>query len=170
MTASLPCPQPPPAIITQDLLMTSEASYATDSDQHVRLIIGHLYEAESLNARVREVQTQLDGLLTECAEAGWDGYEALPINKESYTLANEFLKKYPRNWAMPEVTVDPDGEVSFEWYRKPDLLFSVSVGATGKLSFAGIFGDDNGIHDTAKFEDSIPETVLQNIRQLYTKK
>jgi hypothetical protein len=45
------------------------------------------------------------------------------------------------NWLpTPEVDIDPDGEISFEWYQSPDKLLSISIGQDGRLAYAGRLG------------------------------
>jgi len=70
----------------------------------------------------------------------WDGYGARPANLDSVRYAGSFLTLLPANYATPEVGVDPDGDVSLEWYASPERLFSISVSPRGELHYAGRFG------------------------------
>ncbi len=62
----------------------------------------------------------------------------------------------------PTVSLDEDGEVSFEWYDNglpSHRVFSVSVG-DGVFSYAGM-----GVHGSAPF-DGIPCAVAEKIRSV----
>ena len=70
----------------------------------------------------------------------WDGYGARAIDELSYQKAVRFALSLPSSIPTPEVHVDPDGEVTFEWYEGPRRVFSVSIGSNYELSYAGLFG------------------------------
>ena len=61
--------------------------------------------------------------------------------------------------------MDPDGEIEFEWFRGPRWLFTVSVGRTGALSYAGLFGR-NKTHGVEQLVEGLPEAIAQNLRRL----
>jgi hypothetical protein len=107
----------------------------------------------------------LDTAFCEACQPGWDGYEAAPACYDSYLKAKKLIKALPANIPAPEVAVDPDGEISLEWFRTPSRAFSVSIGSEDSLTYAGIFGSARarGI-ETLNFE--IPRVVLDNLRRL----
>jgi hypothetical protein len=157
-------PSSPPGIIS---LVT--VSNVEENDRVIRQNAEELFGSESLSGNVRRLQSDLAKLAADCAEEGWDGYGALPLSLDSYQHAERFLCKYPRNWPMPHLTADPDGEVSFGWDRgSPQRSFSFSIGPQGRMSFVGILGSEE-IHGKAIFGDSIPEVILGPIRTLYRK-
>lgn len=41
------------------------------------------------------------------------------INIDSVNRARQFIKALPIAIPFPEIAVDPDGEISFEWYHSP---------------------------------------------------
>jgi hypothetical protein len=89
----------------------------------------------------RHKPNALDALHAAFAEScapGWDGYAAASASCESYLRAKRFIKALPANFLAPEVAVDPDGEVSLEWYCPTGRVFSVSIGANDGLTYAGI--------------------------------
>lgn len=107
---------------------------------------------------------------TACAEAAtpdWDGQGAKPVLEQTYRLASRFLAILPRNVPHPDVSIDPDGEVSMTWRRATKQFFSVSVGPNGRLSFAGIFGESN-FHGTEYFLDEIPATVKAALIRVFS--
>jgi hypothetical protein len=93
-----------------------------------------------------QVVDDLNGLFVECSEHDWDGYGALPVQKESFLMALSFNELLPENVPCPGVSVDPDGDVVFEW-ADWDMLtdgmdcVSISMGSDGILYYAAIEND-----------------------------
>ncbi|KLD62498.1 hypothetical protein [Dyella japonica] len=104
---------------------------------------------------------ELDALQDEVRSGITDNVE-----QETVGVGRLFLLALP-NWVpTPEVAVDPDGEISFDWFGKRGKNFSVSIRFDGRLSFAGQFGPKVSLHGTEEFVDSIPKSVLSAIAQL----
>lgn len=117
----------------------------------------------------RAKQDGLDNLYATFAEScqdGWDGYDASAASYESYQRAKRFIEALPTSFPIPEVALDPDGEVSLEWYGQPGRVFSVSIGANDELAYAGRFSPTRKTHGTELFTDQIPKVILDNIRRL----
>ncbi len=70
---------------------------------------------------------------------------------------------------LPGVSIDPDGEVSLEWYREPRRVFSVSVGANGELNYAGLFGGSrvHGVEIHTIEGEEIPSAIRAGIQRVY---
>ncbi len=104
---------------------------------------------------------------------GWDGHGALSIAEPTYNNAVHFVKSLAANEfiPMPDVTADPDGEVSFEWYRDKNWSFSVSLNYGCGISYAGIFGESkvSGTEVLDRVGLVIPASILQHIYRVYEK-
>jgi len=57
------------------------------------------------------------------------GYHATGIDPKTSEAASAFLLQLPANIPVPEITADPDGEISFEWYKERYRTFLISMGA-----------------------------------------
>jgi len=80
--------------------------------------------------------------------------------------AQLFLLALPSWTPPPEVAVDPDGEIAFDWFGSRGKNFSVSIGIDGLLSFAGQFGPRVSMHGKDEFIDSVPHRILEAIAAL----
>lgn len=60
----------------------------------------------------------------------------------SLLLAREFLGQLPIDATPPEVEIEEDGLVAFDWDIAPRATFTVTVLADGTLRYAGLFGFD----------------------------
>ena len=96
----------------------------------------------------------------------WDGYGAKSISTDSYQNAIRFALSLPSNIPIPEIYVDPDGEITFEWYEGRRQVFSVSVGGRSDLSYAGLYGASK-TYGVEYIYDGLPEVILSNIYRLY---
>lgn len=104
-------------------------------------------------------------VLEECSVDNWDGYGAKSISLDSYRNAQLFAMTLPTTIPLPEVSVDPDGEVSFEWYRGPRMVFSLSISAHNEINYAGLFGH-NKVNGKEYFYDEIPKAIFDNLDRL----
>jgi hypothetical protein len=78
-------------------------------------------------------------------------------------IAIAFIAALPADMAPPEVSIDPDGEVAFDWCLD-DAMLSVSLGPTGRLTYA--WDIENGPKsDSAHFVGQIPKTLAEAIRR-----
>ena len=116
----------------------------------------------------RETRQSLAKTTEECSVENWDGYGAKAIDSSSYVNAIYFSQLLPVDIPIPEIYVDPDGEVTFEWYTGPRQVFSVSMGSKNELIYAGLFGA-NKTHGTEYLDDELPEMILDNIRRVFSR-
>jgi hypothetical protein len=108
----------------------------------------------------------LEAACSEAAEADWDGYGARRVDYVTYYVAKRFLEALPHTPLDPDIAIDPDGEVSMTWRKAADQLFSVSIGGTGRLSYAGIFGAVNA-YGTEYFNEQVPPSIQAGLARLF---
>jgi hypothetical protein len=115
------------------------------------------------------LMSELWGLAQSHADAGWDGGEALPVDRHAIALAVAFVRALPDDGEMPEVAVDPDGAVSLDWMPSRHRMLSVSfAGNSDRLAYAWIDGTDRG-SAVARFDRStVPMRLLQAIPAVTT--
>jgi len=107
--------------------------------------------------------SQIVSLAKECAETGWDGDEAAPINQAVIHTAVKFIRALPNDVPLPEFAPEPDGSISLDWIRSRNRLFSLSVGSTNRLAYAWLDGSDRG-HGVAQFAgERIPPRIIEGI-------
>jgi hypothetical protein len=96
----------------------------------------------------------------------WDHYGAVPATDATAQVAYRFLSALPSTLPSPNIGLDPDGEVSFDWLAGKGRVFSVSIGESGRLSYAGMFGPGKTAHGSEPFDDAIPNAVIACVRRL----
>lgn len=103
--------------------------------------------------------------LTESTEDDWDGYGAKGIDAPTCLNALAFLLLLPSTLPTPEISAQPNGAIAFEWLRERRQMFSVSIGRTNRMAYAGLFGNST-VYGAEYFVDQIPQVVFQNIERL----
>lgn len=147
-------------------LQSDWADRAMSSDaQELRGLLKLVGTADTSLAS-RKKRWELENVCSEASEPNWDGYGAPPVSYLTYSVAKAFLETLPHIPIDPDIAIDPDGEVSFAWHKAPRQLFTVSVGRTGRLSYAGIFGDVN-TYGTEYFNDQVPSPITTGLARLF---
>ena len=92
------------------------------------------------NVTVKDIFLELEKIFEECSSKNWDGDRAKPISKEVLQNARTFLESFPSGVEQPQIAAEPDGAISFEWYRSPEKVISVSVNPRGEVYYAAMIG------------------------------
>lgn len=97
--------------------------------------------------------------------SGVDTEDSVPVKGETAGKAIAFVMLLPRALPIPEVAPDTDGEIAFDWIGKSGKMFSVSIGADGRISYAGRFGDKSKTHGTEQLSEILPREILLGIEK-----
>jgi hypothetical protein len=124
-----------------------------------------LWSSVSLGYSRDACRNQLIDAWQEAARTGWDGYDAEPVHTAAVINAYAFIDAFPSNIPLPEVAVDPDGEISFDWFSAPRRQFSISIGPNNVLSYAGLFGADK-VSGSERFQGTVPKTFVDYITRV----
>ena len=73
-----------------------------------------------------------------------------------------FLELLPDETPEPEMVVESDGEIAFDWDAGRRATFSVSIGPDGTLRYGGLFGYRTR-SGTDQLVTSIPREILEHI-------
>lgn len=124
------------------------------------------------------VNAALRGIRDECQIANWDGQGAIAITDQVIAIAKNVITALfallPKGIPAPDVIPEGDGEICISWSIDSDRLFSLSLGAHGKINFAGQFGKEGGIHGWQSIDATSPsaldeslQDVAKNLGKLY---
>jgi hypothetical protein len=126
-------------------------------------IVNSVESSQSLFGEKSAAISRLWALANECANQGWDGEEAEAISPIAILNAESFLRAMPENFPLPEFAVEPDGNISMDWIKSRNSLFSLSIGSNNRLAFAWLDGTDKG-HAVARFDGrQVPSHILEGI-------
>ena len=125
-----------------------------------------LRESFELSSRDTLIGAKLEHAQAQAALPNWDGYGAAPVNAMSIEYAKRFLLLLPPASPMPEVEVDPDGEISFDWFGPNKSELTISFSPLGMISYSVLFGEVGYDHGQKLFEDEIPKDLIQKIKEV----
>lgn len=101
------------------------------------------------------------------ANEGWRVSKHEPvISEDVMETACRFIESLPLGTPSPTVAGEPDGHISFEWYRNPRRLLSVSVTPDGRLYWAALIGSEDP-RSSSRFADRIPKSLLFYISRVF---
>jgi len=123
--------------------------------------------SQSVVISASESLKELYDVWEECGFENWDGYGAKPVDIDSFNETERFIRALPTTVDKPEISVDPDGEISLEWYLEPRKVFSVSIGKRNEIKYAGLYGP-NKTYGREYFDYEIPKTVFDNLDRLFS--
>lgn len=125
----------------------------------------HLLESYVIAAPTEQVSARLEELWSEASHTGWDGYGAEPVDPLAYIYARFFVNALPSIAPIPEVSADSDGEVALDWVFGNRKALTVSIGPTGRCTFAWMNGQST-YRGTEWMEDEIPASIVFALAQL----
>jgi hypothetical protein len=96
-----------------------------------------------------------------------DGGRTAFVESATLVLAQRFLTILPLDIPAPEVGLDPDGEISFDWFGAEGQNFSVSLRKDGRLAYAGAFAGEKTKYGTDRLDDEIPREIVEAVRELH---
>ena len=126
----------------------------------------HLRESYVLGGAGNDAFRDLCTVADESRFPNWDGYGALPVSEQAFMHACHFLRTMPLGTWAPEVGIEPDGHLTFEWHRSSFRTLSVSVSPAGDLNYSALIGP-NRVFGTEAFLGDIPQPILELIRRIY---
>ena len=91
--------------------------------------------------------------------------DSTPVDIDTIRAATQFAYSLPRFGPLPEVSADPDGEISFDWVGPSGELFSVSVNSQNRLAYAGWFGETSRIHGIEQLAEGCPQQIVRGIEK-----
>lgn len=134
-------------------------------DQLVSEVMSARESSRYLGGISAEARSRLRATYLEALSDNWDGQGANPVDPGAYFMAVQFLESLHPSYRPTDFSVDPDGEVSINWDFGADRTFSVSVGADGRLAYAGRFGPSR-TRGVEYFTDTLPSHILTLIQRV----
>jgi hypothetical protein len=151
----------PPLTITQTSATGSAAGRVA---KLLREVV--LHERQRVTDWRSLTREMIEQIAMECSRPNWDGYGAAPISGEAKAQAQRFVEVLPIDLPVPLVVPDPDGDISLSWDFGLDRVFTISVGATATLSYAGILGKGVRRHGQELFRGDVAQVLVESIREI----
>ena len=122
----------------------------------------YMQDSNYLGLRAKGVFDELCSVAEECCNPGWDGYSAVPITEETIKKAEQFLMTLPWGISPPSIGAEPDGCLTFEWYKSSIHVLSISISEDGFLHYAYLCGKRKK-YGSEPFSTSIAKDIISLI-------
>jgi preprotein translocase subunit Sss1 len=143
------------------------SSAVSKDSQKLENIIMEMGSTSITDQRLDPIKSSLYQILRDCSKPNWDEYNASPISKMAFFEAIKLLEILPSDIPLPEIVPEPTGNIGLEWYKGKQFAFVISVSGKNFLAYAGMFGAGNETHGTENFTESLPLTIIKNLRRLF---
>jgi hypothetical protein len=80
------------------------------------------------------------------------------------TLAQRFLLVLPGDIPAPEIDLDNDGDILFDWHGSGLKMFTLALAENGRVSFAARLSPTKKRSGSDQFLDSIPQEIAELVR------
>ncbi len=88
------------------------------------------------------------------------------VDVRAFAGARDLLDALPQGFEVPEIGIDPGGEVAFDWIRPERTMVSVSIGADDDLVYAARLRDGTA-HGVIRRGDGFPGALTALLRRLF---
>ncbi|MDP2719619.1 MAG: hypothetical protein Q8P44_07305 [Dehalococcoidia bacterium] len=140
---------------------------ANDIQRETEELQQNISRSITFGDHLSEMMERLFETKQEHAINNWDGYGAKAIDEQSYKNSTRFILSLTPDIPIPEIGVEPDGEVVFEWYGGKRNVFSISMGSRNELTYAGLYGISK-TYGVEHFYENVPDTLLDNINRVFS--
>lgn len=154
-----------------DIFDFPEIGFSQESDTLKNFFTKQIDEftnSESIGQPIHNLLINLQNIYNECSQHDWDGYGAEPVAQSTYIEAESLIHKLTLlNFPIPEIVIEPTGDIALEWHKSEKSIFVISVNGKKTIVYAGLFGS-NSINGTEYFGNILPEVILSCLKRLYT--
>ena len=84
--------------------------------------------------------------------------EGVAIREDVLSDAMKLVWALPDDISVPEVVIEEDGEIAFDWQLDPRHVLSVSIGGRGVIGYSALLGTESK-YGVEHFEGVVPEVV-----------
>jgi hypothetical protein len=120
---------------------------------------------EALNPMLTVTQDARDVALERLLSALRASHNRPSVLADTAKTAVAFIAVLPSGISPPEIVVEQDGEIGFDWQESRRKVLSFNIGPSGMVGYAALIGSEP-IYGKAPFGGSLPETVAHLLRRV----
>lgn len=130
-------------------------------------------QGQAVQRFARRVHDELKAGRTARAAYVFDDLRALsneiPADLRSddlFALAQRFLLALPASLPAPELALDDDGEILFDWRGRDNRMLTVALRQDGRLAYACRISAFDKDHGVKRFDEAIPRRIVELVQQV----
>ena len=104
-------------------------------------------------------------IVENCSEQGWDGFDAIPIDREVYFKVLSLIHNFPVGIPAPDLVPENDGAITLEWQVNQKQELSVSINKDNVCYFVFIDGSEKR-KGSYVLQESLPPFLINMINQI----
>lgn len=116
----------------------------------------HFTLAATGQRREERLNAPLEALSASIAEPFKYPEESEQASVNTIREAAQFLRVLSEGIPQPDITIEPNGAIAFEWYKDEKNVFLISANGTGSLEYAALLGPGNEMHGRVNFTGDFP--------------
>jgi len=148
--------------------MVNLLGYAGPSSQGAVLnFIRNTFKDFELPASRQRTKEAIGSVMKAYAESRQAGEDA-PISEITCKETIDFLRKLPSSIPIPEVVVEPNGDLALEWFVSNFCSFLVGFSGRSIVTYSGLFGRGQKTYGTEFITEAIPPLIIENIRRVHS--
>lgn len=93
-------------------------------------------------------------------------YGLLDSSQFLVNLAKKFLLSLPSDIKMPDLDIDNDGDISFEWFGTNKKIMSLSLSKNGAIHYSARISDIKRRSGKDYFDEAIPSEIIKLIHEV----
>lgn len=110
--------------------------------------------------------SELHSVAIECSQDNWDDFGAFALSKITIANAESLIRVLPETITAPEISAEPDGEISFDWLLSRIRTCSLSINVKNRLIYAWIDGSNRGKATEVFDHGTLPERLLNELQRM----
>jgi hypothetical protein len=135
---------------------SEEARFVKNMEDELQ---NNLRSAVSIGSPLNKVVAEIKDVIAERSLHKEKGRNYAPLKQRAQQDAFRLANVIPLGFPPPMIGAEPDGDITFEWYKNPNWTLSVSVDGQGNLHYAALLGADCA-YGTEAFVGLVPRRIL----------
>lgn len=128
--------------------------------EDLRATLSRALNQDSSSLAIRPCDKTVEALLVAVSEGG----EA--VDSDAFDRAMALAQVLPSNVPPPEIVIETDGEIGFDWETGPRRVLSISIGAGPMLRYSALIGASPA-YGRVVFGGVLPDILLLLLQALY---
>lgn len=88
----------------------------------------------------------------------------------AFSIAKRMLLVLPVDIPSPELDVDSDGDILFDWYGSGSRMLTLALREDGQINFAARLSPTRSRNGNDLFIDSVPQEIISLVRSVTDRK